>query len=166
MRKMLSLLFICSLLGCGNGFDPQEIVKPLRSDSKLAYTIINHQVTTCKEECLSDFLVQECYERYLEEGEDSDPACIQECINVCPLQYIEFHCIDLQKELNDPRRYYVIKTYDWQRDVRHLTGYYFHTQIKRLIAQPMFMCEQDLALCQNHFEPIKALQRFLYEIEE
>lgn len=155
--KLFSFIVYVGLIGCGSPGDiAKEIAKPLRSDSKLAYTIKKYQVTTCKEACLveAEHQVERCYEH---------ATGVSECVAECPLQYLQFLCTDLQKEEDDPQRYYVITPANWQKDVSHLAGYYFHEQIKKHIAQPEFMCEQDMAICENHFEVIEALQRFYYE---
>lgn len=183
MKFLIPMLLF--LFSCGGDLTPDEIVKPLRSDSKLAYTIKKYQTTTCKNSCLVEkkYWYDNCYEdkevdpKSIDKAVESSPDvyyctdkngnklpdCLKKCVKECPLKYVEFLCIDLQKEEGQPNRRYSIKPYEWQRDVSFLAGYYFHSQIKKLIAQPEFMCEQDFAICENHFEPIQTLKKFIHE---
>lgn len=157
----LSLLLISLfLVSCGGKVSPKDLVKDLRSDSKLAFTIKNFQTTTCKENCLvgKEYWEENCWKDLVTEE--------IRCVDECPLAYLQFICIDLQKEVDDERRKYVIAPDEWQKDVAHLFGYYAHSQIRNHLSQPLFLCDQDLALCENHFEPIQALQRFIFEYEE
>ena len=67
------------------GVTPEDIVKPLRSDSKLAYTIKRIQVTTCKNNCLveSEHWIEECW--FDEEDQK------ERCVKRCPLEFLEIH---------------------------------------------------------------------------
>ena len=157
---MRILLIGLLLAACAGAPSPEELTENLRSDSKLAYTIKNYQVTSCKQGCLvdeSDF-VENCYTHSRTEK--------RECVKECPLYVRQFLCVDLQKEEGAEDRFYVITPAEWQADVAHLSGIYFNEQLLAHIHQLEFLCEQDLAVCENHYELLEAIQKFHYEIKE
>ena len=153
MRAALLALFAIS---CAGGVSPQDLTQGLTSDDKLAVVLKRYQFTTCKTTCLIGERVEQKYT-----NPDTGEA---EVWRECPLDYREFLCIDLYKQDGAGNHvFYKLSPQEWQESAAHLFGFYSHEQIKSGIAQIEFLCEQDFSVCENHFEPLKALKDFYYE---
>ena len=155
---MRALFLFCFLVGCAGGGNPTEFLKPVTSDNKLAVVIKRYQYTTCKTSCLVDEYEQQAYA-------NPDTGDIESWLQ-CPLDYMEFICIDLYKTDDKGENVvYKLSPQEWQEEAAHLFGFYSHEQIKQGISQVEFLCGQDFAKCEDHLEPLQALVQFHYERE-
>ena len=150
MKYILLLL----LTGC-SAVNPLKLTESLTSDNKLAITLKKYQITTCKTTCLADE-----YETKIYKNPDTD---IVEEYYECPLRYREFICLEIMPGGDGKHNVYKLSPRQWQQDADHLFGFYNHEEIKSIISEVEFVCEQDFAVCESHYEVIKALKQYFYE---
>lgn len=138
------LLFVsCAELG------DLDKLKPLTRNNKLAFTLYNYNTIICEKNCLLDALLEDVYIHSL--------TGKQESYRYCPHSHTVFQCYD---KGND--RFYVMTPGQWQNDAQFLFDYFHTGQIKKILAQVDFICEQDFALCKNQYDLIKTLEEFAY----